>query len=179
MSTAYDDYLKTDYWKAVAHEVKKRAGWRCQLCNSQHDLMTHHRTYDHRGKEMEHLDDLTCLCRRCHEIFHGKTTHTVVHNHIVTNVEEKQPLPKVPDSVEQANDVAYDMPDYEGDVKLTRALIMRTKTRRGGFTSATLWALGIEGKPKHGWARKLVGRIIPRESYRRALFGRYKYSGSR
>ena len=58
MSAEYNDYLQTDYWKAVAVEVKKRAGYRCQVCNSQLDLCAHHRTYDHRGKELEHLDDL-------------------------------------------------------------------------------------------------------------------------
>lgn len=175
MSTSYDEYLKTDYWKAVAQEVKKRAGWRCQLCNSQHDLMAHHRTYEHRGNEMEHLSDLTCLCRRCHEIFHGKTTHTVVHNHVVTTVNEpvKDPIDKVN---EQLNDVILDMPDYEGDVKLTRALIMRTRTRRGGWTKATFRALGIEDKPKQGWLKKMIGKTIPRQDYRQALFGRYKYS---
>lgn len=72
MSQKYNDYLKTDYWKAVSDAVKKRASYRCQLCNSQHDLSAHHRTYDHRGSELDFLDDLTALCRRCHDIFHGK-----------------------------------------------------------------------------------------------------------
>lgn len=175
MSTAYDDYLKTDYWKAVSQEVKKRAGWRCQLCNSQHDLMAHHRTYEHRGKEMEHLDDLTCLCRRCHEIFHGKTTHTVIHNHVVTTVNEPAAAP-VDKATEQVNEVILDMPDYEGDVKLTRIMLMRTRTKRGGWTKATFKALGLPDKPKHGWFKKILGTTIPRLQYRQALFGRYKYS---
>ncbi len=67
----YADYLTTDYWKAVVLAVKERAGYRCQVCNSQHDLQAHHRCYDHRGKELDFLSDLTCLCRRCHGIFHG------------------------------------------------------------------------------------------------------------
>lgn len=71
MSTAYDTYLQSDAWKAVSFAVKKRAGFRCQVCNSQHDLQAHHRTYANRGNEMNHLDDLICLCRRCHGVFHG------------------------------------------------------------------------------------------------------------
>lgn len=67
----YSDYLQTDYWKAVSDAVKKKADYRCQVCNSPHDLQAHHRSYAHRGHELDHLDDVTCLCRRCHGIFHG------------------------------------------------------------------------------------------------------------
>jgi len=67
----YAEYLQTDYWQSVSSEVKKRAGYRCQVCNSPHDLIAHHRTYEHRGRELEFLNDLICLCRRCHNIFHG------------------------------------------------------------------------------------------------------------
>jgi len=116
-----------------------------------------------------------CLCRRCHEIFHGKTTHTVVHNHVVTNVTQPavDPIDKIK---EQIDDVILDMPDYEGDVKLTNIMIMRTKTKRGGWTKATFRALGLPDKPKHGWRKKLLGTVIPRQDYRLALLGRYKYS---
>jgi len=69
----YAEYLKTDYWHAVTLAVKAKAGYRCQVCNSPHDLQAHHRTYEHRGSELDHLDDMTCLCRRCHSIFHGAT----------------------------------------------------------------------------------------------------------
>lgn len=67
----YAEYLKTDYWNAVTTAVKAKAQYRCQVCNSPHDLQAHHRSYEHRGKELEHLEDMTCLCRRCHSIFHG------------------------------------------------------------------------------------------------------------
>jgi hypothetical protein len=69
----YSDYLKTDYWKAVSGAVKAKAKFKCQVCNSPHDLNAHHRSYDNRGNELNHLDDLICLCRRCHGIFHGKS----------------------------------------------------------------------------------------------------------
>lgn len=67
----YRDYLKTDYWKQVQFKVKERAGFRCQACNSQLDLVAHHRTYEHRGSELNHLGDLICLCKRCHAAIHS------------------------------------------------------------------------------------------------------------
>ena len=42
---------------------------RCQLCNTGGSLQVHHRTYQRRG--YERLDDLTVLCRKCHERQHG------------------------------------------------------------------------------------------------------------
>jgi hypothetical protein len=66
----YQAYLNTDYWKNVAQEVKRLAGFRCQICNGQNRLNAHHRTYIHRGSEMDHLGDLICLCVTCHRIYH-------------------------------------------------------------------------------------------------------------
>jgi len=68
----YREYLKTDYWKKVSLEVKARANFRCQVCNSPNQLNAHHRTYANKGNELEHLDDLTCLCKQCHSLYHGK-----------------------------------------------------------------------------------------------------------
>lgn len=66
----YRDYLQTDYWKLVSSEVKRRAGYRCQVCNGPDNLEAHHRTYEHRGSELEHLEDMICLCRKCHGLYH-------------------------------------------------------------------------------------------------------------
>jgi 5-methylcytosine-specific restriction endonuclease McrA len=72
----YHDYLESPYWKEVAKAVKERAGYRCQVCNSANQLTAHHRTYMNKGNEMEHLDDLTCLCWPCHSLFHEKSKIT-------------------------------------------------------------------------------------------------------
>lgn len=72
MNINYQIYLRTDYWHQVSQLVKDRAGHRCQICNSKQELHAHHRTYANKGNELEHLDDLTCLCRVCHGIFHGR-----------------------------------------------------------------------------------------------------------
>lgn len=68
----YHEYLQSAYWKQVSAAVKERAENRCQMCNGKDRLEAHHRTYEHRGREMEHLGDLICLCRNCHGFFHEK-----------------------------------------------------------------------------------------------------------
>jgi predicted HNH restriction endonuclease len=67
---SYKAYLHTPYWREVSRLVKKRFGWRCGVCNSPLELQAHHRTYEHRGDELNHLDDLICLCKICHKLFH-------------------------------------------------------------------------------------------------------------
>ena len=66
----YRDFLGTPYWKAIAAHTKYRAGYRCQLCNSRRDLVTHHRDYGIHGREHAHMYDLIVLCNYCHEKFH-------------------------------------------------------------------------------------------------------------
>lgn len=68
----YRDFLQTRYWKAIAKEVKRRADWRCSLCNDGTKLAAHHRTYGILGKELDHMNSLTCLCERCHSKHHNK-----------------------------------------------------------------------------------------------------------
>lgn len=63
---SYSDYLKTKEWRLRADECKRRAGYRCQVCNSPDRLQAHHRTYVRIYKESP--GDLTCLCDRCHSL---------------------------------------------------------------------------------------------------------------
>lgn len=67
----YYEFLKTPYWKAIAYEVKRKAGFKCAICNSSENLAAHHRTYAIRGNEIDNLKDLTCLCNNCHEKYHN------------------------------------------------------------------------------------------------------------
>lgn len=66
----YYDYLKSAEWQQIARQVKERAGFRCQVCNSQERLVAHHRSYAHLGDETANMGDLVCLCTPCHERFH-------------------------------------------------------------------------------------------------------------
>lgn len=64
----YREYLLTDWWKKIKSAAIRRADSRCQVCYSRGLLNVHHRTYARLGCEMD--NDLTVLCRRCHELFH-------------------------------------------------------------------------------------------------------------
>lgn len=64
----YLAYLQSPEWQAKRVEALARAKNRCQVCNSTRRLDVHHRTYE-RFKD-EHPDDLTVLCRPCHDLFH-------------------------------------------------------------------------------------------------------------
>lgn len=68
----YHNFLKTPYWKAIAAHTKYKAGYRCQLCNSTDDLVTHHRTYAIHGREHASMKELTVMCDDCHSRFHDK-----------------------------------------------------------------------------------------------------------
>lgn len=164
----YEDYLKTDYWKAVAQAVKKRAGYRCQICNSQHDLQAHHRCYDHRGKELEYLDDLTCLCRRCHAIFHGQLPVAPDPKPQGKRIRPQSSL--IDESWIQANMPAGDL------IVLTDELVKKCRSPRNGFTNATLRALNVHPPLRKGWVKRLAGEIIVRERYEEALRGRTTYN---
>lgn len=72
-SMNYRLFLKTPYWKAVAYKIKKKADFRCNICNSSENISCHHRNYSLHG--FEHtcagLSDLTCICDSCHKKHHG------------------------------------------------------------------------------------------------------------
>ena len=62
-------YLQTAEWKTLRRLKMESASHRCQVCNTDAGpLEVHHRTYERRGRER--LDDLTVLCRRCHQSHH-------------------------------------------------------------------------------------------------------------
>ncbi len=65
----YDVFLQTPYWKYVATRARKRADFKCQLCNNK-GYHVHHKTYENHGDELNHLKDLVVLCSKCHEKFH-------------------------------------------------------------------------------------------------------------
>lgn len=186
MSTRYNEYLKTDYWKRVAEAVKKRADYKCQLCNSQHDLCAHHRDYSHRGNELNYLNDLVCLCRRCHEIFHGrvKEPEPVTQKQPkrsgdpfagMSKSERNQKLNDIRKANAKINfeQVEQDMPPGDGAIELTFELIQKCRNENGAFTNASIIPLGVPMPLVSGWAHKLVGRKISRAEYRQALEGRY------
>ena len=68
---SYDEFLETPFWKAISYFVKYRSKFKCEVCNSNEKLVTHHKTYENHGKEISCFkDDLICLCSNCHEKYH-------------------------------------------------------------------------------------------------------------
>lgn len=67
-SAEYTAHLRSPEWARLRDRALAHADWRCQLCNRPDDLDAHHRTYERLGHE--HLEDLTVLCRTCHDRHH-------------------------------------------------------------------------------------------------------------
>lgn len=68
----YQEYLNSDYWKGIREEVYKRDDYKCRMCSSNKNLCVHHRNYNNIGNE--NLDELSTLCKDCHETFHKNKT---------------------------------------------------------------------------------------------------------
>jgi len=67
----YNEFLQTLYWKTISEKVRISSGFKCKLCNSNKHLSVHHRTYDNHGYELDHMEDLICICQECHSKFHN------------------------------------------------------------------------------------------------------------
>lgn len=63
-----DVYLRSEWWKDVREATVERDEHRCRVCNSQHKIQVHHRSYDNLWHEKP--EDLITLCCRCHKLFH-------------------------------------------------------------------------------------------------------------
>ena len=65
----YSEYLKSEHWQKLRVIALGRAKFCCQVCNAANcQLDVQHRTYERLGRER--LEDLTVLCRQCHERHH-------------------------------------------------------------------------------------------------------------
>ncbi len=66
----YKEFLMTTYWRIIRDYVFNARENRCFHCGRKELLNLHHKTYEHHGREHEHLDDLFFLCQECHEAQH-------------------------------------------------------------------------------------------------------------
>lgn len=64
----YNEYLKSDAWRAKACLVHKRAKGTCEGCLSRPSTQVHHLSYEHAGDEL--LWELVAVCDECHERAH-------------------------------------------------------------------------------------------------------------
>ena len=75
MSTAYQEYMKTERWGELSYACKCRDGWACRLCGARRNLQAHHRWYP-RELGTETVDALTTLCDACHKRHHRQDDYS-------------------------------------------------------------------------------------------------------
>lgn len=63
------EYLKSDHWQDLRLRALARAGSQCEACKCSNDLQGHHTRYEQDFRKCT-IDDVMCLCRDCHDIFH-------------------------------------------------------------------------------------------------------------
>lgn len=69
---AYRKYIQSAEWKQKAEEVKEYYHHTCQRCGGRSNLHVHHWHYKTVGDE-DFDEDLTVLCKNCHDWIHIKT----------------------------------------------------------------------------------------------------------
>lgn len=65
----YGLFLESDFWINLSR-LKRGLTKKCERCSSTQYLQSHHRFYRDHWFDTK-LDDLECLCRRCHQNEHG------------------------------------------------------------------------------------------------------------
>lgn len=65
----YQNYLKSDEWRAITRRVWGQANGKCASCGGKGSHV-HHKTYDRLGHEFD--ADLELLCRFCHDRVHDR-----------------------------------------------------------------------------------------------------------
>ena len=71
MSARYQAYLRSAHWRQLRARIMRRDGYTCTDCGSTWNLQVHHLCY--RPNLEDALDeDLTTLCKECHEKVHGR-----------------------------------------------------------------------------------------------------------
>jgi hypothetical protein len=76
----YEAYLRTEHWQLVRREMARKHHGRCQMCGTRgKPINIHHLTYEHRGQEFLHLEDLAALCEDCHRHEHEEGSSNPIH----------------------------------------------------------------------------------------------------
>lgn len=68
----YQDFLFTRYWQIIrSYIISTKSKCTCEICGDQDHLEVHHSRYKHLlGEELNHLEELQCLCHHCHSKLH-------------------------------------------------------------------------------------------------------------
>lgn len=67
----YELFLLNDrWWHQLSLKCRWLAGYKCERCGKEGDLIAHHKVYRETWWDTR-LEDLECLCRDCHKVAHG------------------------------------------------------------------------------------------------------------
>lgn len=69
MNWSYEEYIRSDEWKALARAARARAGFRCEFCGGEPEHV-HHVRYPKEFRK-DSLDNLIVVCSLCHNHSHG------------------------------------------------------------------------------------------------------------
>lgn len=99
---AYENYLRTPWWRARRNAALRASGFCCQRCACRRNLQVHHRSYERLGAEAD--DDLEVLCRGCHEGNHFNETQDGigVYARVVSSVLAEGRYQDIADILEEA-----------------------------------------------------------------------------
>jgi hypothetical protein len=82
----YQEYLASDWWKAVKQKAQKRKCYQfCLFCKSTKNLHLHHTSYKWIYTKDE-LRTIICLCKNCHNEVHDYAKTNLVSVRIATNL---------------------------------------------------------------------------------------------
>lgn len=70
MSINYYEYINSQEWQETRKLALQRAGHKCQICGTKHQLDVHHNSYSNLGNEKDNLEDLVVLCSSHHQLYH-------------------------------------------------------------------------------------------------------------
>jgi hypothetical protein len=104
--STYRDYIHSPMWHIIS-QFCRLVQPVCIKCKETFQLQVHHLSYEHFGCEMYHLEDVTVLCGKCHEIIH-------ILEYTSKSVKEKLPeewesLPSIQEIMDKGGIVLYEM----------------------------------------------------------------------
>jgi len=65
----YKFRLSTSGWNNFAKALKKKAGYKCQMCGCNKTLTAHHMTYEYKDTPVEWMS-IMIMCGNCHDTYH-------------------------------------------------------------------------------------------------------------
>lgn len=152
-----EEYLNSEHWHITRLAALERAGHRCQVCNGADRLDVHHRTYERLGNERP--EDLTVLCRRCHDLFHDAKQAQTATPKAKPKKKPKTVAPRQPGVAEKLLAILD-----EAGVPLSHRQVAARAGMRPGNVASVLDAMRragqvrrLGGKGARSWTRRLPG----------------------